>query len=481
MMMRKNRIEFNLSQVVEGFNELYKSVSSTIGPGGKLCMIQHPMGVHLTKDGVTIVRSASPVESEKKLGVQILREAAERTLDRVGDGTTTTVVLAKAFYDDMIGGNVRPDTFVDYILEHARGYKIDFDYDAHVWNLLMSSSNGDKEVSGNIKKIFDEIGVTTSIAVQPTKGDKDVVEFERCFTMSGGLLDRMLANDRAKYSYDASSCYIFVTEKKINSVSEFNSQMLRGIMQSGSNLVVFCQGADDSVINIFAENGWCLIDVPRHSGNGENLEDIAAVVGAKVVRYDGDAKLQYIDQSFAGSAERVFASDKMFKIYPNEDSKESIEDRLENIKKNSSSEDTFFQRRIDESRIARLNLNYALIKVSGHTEMEIKEKVDRYDDAIRSVNSAAVDGVVKGSAFVLYDISQKIDYTPLSLPLFRVFENMGLIDGDSCYCFDDEVRLDIPNDLYDPYIVVEESIRNAFSVASSLARTESAIIIEETV
>jgi len=396
-----------------GMNVLAEAVGSTLGPRGQCVVIgEFANGLpHITKDGVTVAKNINLSDNGAQAGIQLLREAALQMVNEVGDATTSTTVMAKAFIDEAekgIKAGMHPcdikeqveqivPSVLKLINKAAKPVKEkDLEFVATV------SANNDKELGKLAADTFKKVGKDGVIVVQESSNNDTYVE-----TINGMQFDRGFESPHFITSDTKNECvldnpFILITEQKILYMRDL-VPVLEELLPTGKPLLIIAEHFDPEVIENLKMNKLsgilkvCAVKAPSYGVYRKDmLEDLAALTGGTVLTYDSGLYVHNMDLSMLGTCKKVIVTKDTTTIIEGVADEERLQNRIELIKDSLKSEDSPFTTEINKLRLARLCSGVSRIYVGGKNELEMKERKDRVDDAVCAVKAASEEGIVAG-------------------------------------------------------------------------------------
>lgn len=502
----------------KGVDQLADAVKVTLGPKGRNVVIDRGYGAPVvTKDGVTVAREIKPKDPLEAVGANIVREAASRTNDTAGDGTTTATVLAQAIIQEGIknitaGANplaVRKgiEKGVELIVKELKD-NISQPVDDEGIKRVAEISANDKELGGIIAEAMLKIGKDGAITVEESQSLALSVDVVQGMRFNKGYASPYMTTNQERMEAVYDDTDVLVTDKRIQLVSDVLPILEAQIAQGRHDLVIVCDDCEGEALTMLVMNklkGNFRTLVVRAPGYGdkkrEMLKDIATLVGAQLVSEDLGIKLSAAKPEMFGSAQRVIASQDSTTIIGGSGTQEAIETRVAEIRTQIEKVTLEFDREALRERIAKLTGGVAVIKVGAATEVEMREKKHRVEDAVAATKAAVEEGIVPGGGVallrarkVLKDIiAQSTDmqigigilYKALESPIVTIAQNAGF-DGnvikrdveahaDSSYGFDAETGVYgdmLQAGIIDPTKVARSALQNGASAAAMLLTTE---------
>ena len=505
----------------EGVDALSNAVKVTLGPKGRNVIIDKKFGApQITKDGVTVAKEVELEDAFANMGAQMVREVASKTNDDAGDGTTTATVLAQS----IIGVGLKNVTAGANPMDLKRG--IDLAVEAVVADLVKNSkkvtsndeiaqvgtisANGDKEIGDFLAKAMAKVGNEGVITVEEAKSldtELDVVEgmqFDR------GYISPYFVTNADKMRVEFDDAYILINEKKLSSLNEL-LPLLEAVVQTGKPLVIVAEDVEGEALATLVVNrlrGGLKVAAVKAPGFGDRrkamLQDIAILTGGQAISEDLGIKLENVTLNMLGRAKKVMIDKENTTIVNGAGKKADIEARVQQIKAQIEETTSDYDREKLQERLAKLAGGVAVIRVGGATEVEVKERKDRVDDAMHATRAAVEEGIVPGGGVALLRASEQLKRIKtanddqktgveivrkaLSAPARQIAINAGedgsvivgkvLEKEQYSYGFDSqtgEYGNLVTKGIIDPTKVVRAAIQNAASVAALLITTEAMI------
>jgi chaperonin GroEL len=508
-------------RILKGVDILADAVKVTLGPKGRNVVIDKSFGApRITKDGVTVAKEIELKDKFENMGAQMLREVASKTNDIAGDGTTTATVLAQAIVREgmkSVAAGMNPmdlkrgiDIAVIKVVEDLKNRSKAVSNSQEIAQVGIISANGDKEVGEKIAEAMDKVGKEGVITVEEAKGlefELDVVEgmqFDR------GYLSPYFITNPEKMQVELSDPYILIHEKKLGNLQAM-LPILEAVVQAGRPLLIIAEDIEGEALATLVVNklrGGLKVAAVKAPGFGDRrkamLEDIAILTGGEMISEDLGIKLENVTVGMLGTAKRVTIDKDTTTIVDGAASHEAIEARTAAIRQQIDNTTSDYDREKLQERLAKLAGGVAVIKVGGATEIEVKERKDRVDDALHATRAAVEEGIVPGGGTALLYATKALDglkgenddqtrgidivRKALQSPVRQIAQNAGhdgavvagkLIDGN-----DDTLGFNAQTETYenlvqsgviDPTKVVRTALQDAASVAGLLVTTEAGI------
>ena len=522
--MTAKNIEFGTTareKMLKGVEKLAKTVKVTLGPKGRNVILDKSYGApKITKDGVSVAKEIELEDKFENMGAQLVKEVAQKTADKAGDGTTTATVLAEAIIKEgcrAVAAGMNPmdlkrgiDLAVETVVNDVKSRSVAIKGSDEIAQVGTISANGDTSIGEYLAKAMEKVGNEGVITVEDAKGldtELDVVEgmqFDR-----GYLSPYFVTNpDKMICEYDAP--YILLYDKKVSNLQPL-IPILEAIMQSGKALIIVAEDVEGEALATLVVNrlrGGLKICAVKAPGFGDRrkaiLEDIAILTGGQVISEDLGMKLENVTLDMLGVAKRVEISKDDTTIIDGQGEKDLISARVNQIKKQIEETSSDYDREKLQERLGKLSGGVAVIKVGGASEVEVKEKKDRIDDALHATRAAVKEGVVAGGGCALLYATKALDKIKtdnqdqkvgvdiirraLQAPIRQIAENAGvdgalvvgkLLEGNDTnhgYNAQKGEYVDmIKSGIIDPTKVVRTALQDAASVAGLVITTEAMV------
>ena len=411
-------IVFNTDKLASGVDKAANAVKITMGPKGRTVVIERAYGAPIaTKDGVTVAKEVSLKDNAENIGAKMIQEVAKRAGDTAGDGTTTATVLAQHIFREgrrVIAAGMNPmdikrgidiavDAVVNDIEKHARPVK----NSSEIAQVATISANNDKDIGQKIADAMDKVGKEGVITVQEAKGLDTEIDVVEGMQFDQGFMSPYFVTNSEKMLAELDGAQILVSEKKITGLQAL-LPILEPIAQSGRPLLIIAEDIESEALATLVLNRLrgglkvCAVKAPGFGDRRkEMLKDIAISTGATVISDDMGMTLENINPAVLGSAKRIIVSkDKTLLVNGNGD-KKAREARAAEIRKSIKDSTSDYDKEKLAERLAKLVGGVAVIHVGGMTEVEVKEKKDRVDDALSATRAAVEEGIVAGGGVAL--------------------------------------------------------------------------------
>lgn len=418
--------EQSREKIKRGVDQLSDAVKVTLGARGKNVIIANGFTLpQVTKDGVTVARNISLKDETEDVGAQIVKEAASRTADIAGDGTTTAIVLSQAIITEgmkVIASGVNPSQLkkgidravkeiVKFIGASAKQIGDDF---TEIEQVATISSNNDKELGKLIADAFKKIGKDGMITLKESATPETTIEVVGGMNIDRGWISHLMVTDTVKMVSELHNPYILIFDKKISTVKEIQN-ILKKVITDKSPILIICEDLEQEALAMVVINTMkkslmaCAVKAPSFGENrNEILEDIATITGAKVLSHTRGHNLETIELTDLGRAEKVIISKDNTMIVNGGGDKEKIALRTKQLKDQLDHVKSDYDKRQLQERIGKISGGVAILNVGAVTEVEMKEKKDRIDDALRATKSAIEEGIVIGGGVILLRAIEKL-------------------------------------------------------------------------
>ena len=507
--------------ITRGVDILANAVKVTLGPKGRTVLLDKSYGApRITKDGVTVAKEIDLHDKFENMGAQMLRSVASRTHDHAGDGTTTATVLAQAIVREgmkSVSAGVNPmdlkrgiDLAVLMVVEDLKARSKPVSGNTEIAQIGIISANGDTVVGEKIAEAMDKVGKEGVITVEEAKGLEFELEVVEGMQFDRGFLSPYFITNAEKMQVELSEPYILLHESKLSNLQAL-LPILEAVAQSGRPLLIIAEDIEGEALATLVVNklrGGLKVAAVKAPGFGDRrkamLEDMAILTNGQVVTADLGIKLETVTLDMLGTAKRVTIDKDKTTVVDGAGTAEAIKARLEAIRGAIERSDSEYDMEKLQERLAKLAGGVAIIKVGGSSELEVKERKDRVDDALSATRAAVEEGIVPGGGTALLYASRAlggltgandeqtrgIDIVRRALqsPLRQIAENAGfdgavvagkLMAQDSG-TFGFNAQTDAYEDLVaagviDPTKVVRSALQDAASVAGLLITTEAAV------
>lgn len=507
-----------------GVNILAKAVVTTLGPRGRNVALDRKWGApNVVHDGVSVAKEIELEDPFENMGAQLVKEAASKTNDVAGDGTTTSTLLTQAITNlglKNITAGANPmilkrgiDKAVEKVVEEIKkmAKKIPLD-DEEAITQVATISAGDSEIGKMIAEAIKKVGKDGVVTVEEGKGLKMEIEYKEGMEFDRGYVSPYFVTDPEKMVAEIEDAYILITDKKISSLSDI-LPFLEKFVKVSKNLVIIADEVEGEALATLVVNklrGTFNALVVKAPGFGDRrkamLEDIAILTGGQVVSEELGKKLEMVDVDVCGRADKVWADKDNCRIVGGKGDKEKIKARIAQIRREIEETTSEFDKEKLQERLAKLTGGVAVINVGAATEVELKEKKERVNDAVSATKAALEEGIVAGGGVALLRARQvlkkmkeemtleeektgvEIVYRSLAEPIAMIAKNAGVDPGwvvrkveeakEKDYGFDAlslEFGSMFKKGIVDPAKVVRSALENAASVATMILTTEALV------
>ncbi len=508
-------------RLMRGVDALANAVRVTLGPKGRNVVIEKSYGApRITKDGVSVAKEIELSDKFENMGAQMLREVASRTSDEAGDGTTTATVLAQAIVREglkSVAAGMNPmdlkrgiDIAVAAAIEDVKKRSKAVKSNEEIAQVGTISANGEKEIGEFIARAMEKVGKEGVITVEEAKGIETELDVVEGMQFDRGYLSPYFVTNADKMLVDLEDPYILLHEKKLSSLQAM-LPVLEAIVQSGKPLVIISEDIEGEALATLVVNklrGGLKIAAAKAPGFGDRrksmLEDIAVLTGGTMISEDLGIKLENVTLDMLGRAKKVSMTKEDTTIVGGGGKKKEIDGRITQLRTAIEDATSDYDKEKLQERLAKLAGGVAVIKVGGSSEIEVKERKDRVEDALHATRAAVQEGIVPGGGTALLyatralkglkvenddqQVGIEIVRKALEAPLRQIAENAG-VDGavvagklleqkDPRFGFDAQAEIYtdlVAAGIIDPTKVVRTALTDAASVAGLLVTTEAMI------
>jgi chaperonin GroEL len=508
-------------RMLRGVDVLANAVKVTLGPKGRNVVIDKSFGApRITKDGVTVAKEIELEDKFENMGAQMLREVASKTNDLAGDGTTTATVLAQAIVKEgakAVASGMNPmdlkrgiDLAVDAVVKELKTNARKISNNSEIAQVGTISANGDEEIGRYLAEAMEKVGNEGVITVEEAKTAETELEVVEGMQFDRGYLSPYFVTNADKMRVEFEDPYILIHEKKLSNLQSM-LPVLEAVVQSGKPLLIIAEDVEGEALATLVVNklrGGLKIAAVKAPGFGDRrkamLEDIAILTGGTVISEDLGIKLENVTLNMLGRAKKVAIEKENTTIIDGVGSKSEIDGRVAQIRAQIEETTSDYDREKLQERLAKLAGGVAVIRVGGSTEVEVKEKKDRVDDALHATRAAVEEGILPGGGVALLRAVKALDNLTtanqdqrvgveivrraIEAPVRQIAENAGaegsIIVGKlrekSDFSYGWNAQTGDYGDLYsqgviDPAKVVRTALQDAASVAGLLVTTEAMI------
>jgi chaperonin GroEL len=509
------------SRMMRGMDILADAVKVTLGPKGRNVVLDKSFGApRISKDGVTVAKEIELADKFENMGAQMVREVASKTSDIAGDGTTTATVLAQAIVREgakAVAAGMNPmdlkrgvDRAVNAVVEELKKHSKKITTPGETAQVGAVAANGDTEIGKMISEAMQKVGNEGVITVEEAKGIQTELDVVEGMQFDRGYVSPYFITNAEKMTAELSEPYILIHEKKLSGLQPM-LPLLEAVVQSGKPLLIVAEDVEGEALATLVVNklrGGLKVAAVKAPGFGDRrkamLEDIAILTGGQVISEDLGIKLENVTLNMLGKAKRVLVEKENTTLVEGAGKKDDIKGRCNQIRAQIEETTSDYDREKLQERLAKLAGGVAVIRVGGSTEVEVKERKDRVDDALHATRAAVEEGIVPGGGVALaraslilsqlkgenddqrfgIDIVRKA----IQAPLRQIAENSGedgavvagkvLDNQEYNWGFDaqtSEFKDLVGAGIIDPTKVVRTALQDASSVAGLLITTEAMV------
>ena len=509
------------ARMLRGVDILADAVKVTLGPKGRNVVIEKSFGApRITKDGVSVAKEIELSDKFENMGAQMVREVASKTNDLAGDGTTTATVLAQAIVREgakSVAAGMNPmdlkrgiDKAVAHVVEELKKKSKKITTPAETAQVGTISANGESDIGKMISEAMQKVGNEGVITVEEAKGIQTELDVVEGMQFDRGYVSPYFITNAEKMIADLENPYILIHEKKLSGLQPM-LPLLEAVVQSGRPLVIIAEDIEGEALATLVVNklrGGLKIAAVKAPGFGDRrkamLEDIAILTGGSVISEDLGIKLETVTLNMLGKAKKIVIEKENTTIVEGAGKKADIQGRCAQIRAQIEETTSDYDREKLQERLAKLAGGVAVIRVGGSSEVEVKERKDRVDDALHATRAAVEEGIVPGGGVALaraslglakikvenddQRVGVEIVRRALTAPMRQIAENAGedgavisgkvLENDDYAFGFDaqsGEFKDMVKAGIIDPTKVVRAALQDAASVAGLLVTTEAMI------
>ena len=497
-----------------GLDTLADAVKVTLGPAGRNVLLQKGNGAHITKDGVSVAKEVQLENPYMNMGVQLVKEVSQKTADEAGDGTTTATVLAQSIAESgfkLVEDGTNPvylkrgmDKAVEVVVSELDKQSVKVG--DKVQQIATISANGDENIGTLISDAFDKVGKDGVITVEESKGIETSMEIVDGMQFDKGFLSTHFATNQEKMIAELENPYVLLYDGRINNMNDILT-ILEGVGQSSKSLLIIADDVEGEVLGTLVVNRLrgalkvCAVKAPAFGDRKkEMMKDIATVTGGTFVQPEIGQKLEDVTLDMLGVAEKVVVSKDSTTIVNGAGSTEEISERVQSIKTQIDDSQSDYEKEKMQERLAKLAGGVAVLYIGAGSEVELKEKKDRVDDALQATKAAMEEGVVEGGGIALLRTIKEVAklnlgneaeqngvdviLSALESPFRQILINggwdvedgLGHLDGKGFNAKDGTYVDMFEAGIIDPKKVTRTAIQNASSVVGMILTTECMIV-----
>ena len=489
-------------QIFKGIEKLTKAVSSTLGASGKCVILEDDQGKPvITKDGVTVANSVVLFDAVENMGATLLKEAARKTVEQAGDGTTTATVLAEAILKEAVKENISTrdlkegiNSAVKKVIEYLE--KVSVPVEGDMLNQVATiSANNDKELGELIGGAFEKVGKSGIVTMEESRDLESSVQIIDGMQYDKPIKSLHFVTDQSKGTAELKNPLVLIVESKIENIRKIQG-VLEYIIKQNEPLFIIAD-VEPQVLAALAMNKMkgnikvCIVDAPTYGfTKKEKLNDLALMTGATVINEDLGDDMDLISFEHLGRAKKI-VSNKENTIIQVKETPEVINDLILELKEKQDKEKLPGLKMAYEKRLALLAAKVAVVKVGANSEIELREKSDRVEDAICATRAAIKEGIVPGGGIALLNaalnndednVGEEVLMRAILSPYKKILDNAGIEeikipekDGFGIDVVTGNMVQMIKEGIIDPLLVTKSALTNAASVATTILSTDCII------
>ena len=503
-------------QLVKGIDTIADAVVSTLGPNGRNVVISKPNDYpQSTKDGVTVAKSISLEDPIQELGVQMIKQAAVKTADKAGDGTTTSTLLARemvkaglsALDDGANAVDIKRgiDNAVEQIVHHLTPFQQDISSQEQLEQVATISANNDKTVGKLISRAMEKVGREGVVHIEESKTGETYLETVEGMQFDRGFKSPYFVTNNNTMTSTLNDTYVLVADHTFTQVKEL-LPILEGVSNTNKSLLIIAKDIDNEALATLIVNKMrgtlkvCAVKAPDFGDRQKLvLEDIATLTGGQVFSKEKGMKLEKFSWEWFGEARVATITKEKTTIVDGKGSEEAITQRVEELATQIENAQTPFEMEKLQDRMAKFVGGVAIVHVGGNTETEMNEKKDRVDDALNATKAAIEEGILPGGGVALARATQSVEYkgnvdfnigidivlTACYKPYEQILKNAGLVEIPDLGQEKEWTGFDIKQNkmvdfkeagIIDPFKVTRSALQNAASIAGTILLTECTVV-----
>ena len=505
----------------KGLDTLADAVKVTLGPKGRNVLLQKQNGIpHITKDGVSVAKEIELEDIFENMGAQLVKDVASKTADDAGDGTTTATVLAQEIARlgfEAVDGGANPielkkgiDKAIKIVVEELGKQAIVVGSDkSKIKQVATISANNDSSIGGLIADAFEKVGTDGVITVEESKGFETSMELVEGMQFDKGYLSVHFANNKEKLTADLENPYILLYDGRLSNMNDL-LPLLESVSQQSRSLLIIADDVEAEILGTLVVNklrGFLNVVAVKAPGFGdrkkEMMIDIATLTNGTFITSEVGYKLEEVTTDLLGTAEKVTVGKDNTTIVNGGGSTETISERIQQIKTQIDNTTSDYDKEKLQERLAKLSGGVAVLYIGAGSEVELKEKKDRVDDALQATKAAIEEGIVEGGGIALLKIQDVLADIPceennsfcngyniiieaLASPISQILKNCGVTEGSVLeYIKQNGGGYDAKNEKFvdmleagiiDPKKVTRTAIQNAASIAGMILTTECMVV-----
>ncbi len=511
-------------KVLKGVKTLASAVKVTLGPKGRNVVIDKSYGTpHITKDGVTVAKEIELEDKHENMGAQMVKEVASKTADKAGDGTTTATVLAEAIYSEglrNVAAGANPteikkgiEAAVKAITTELKILSKEVQNRKEIAQVATISANGDAEIGEIIAKAMEKVGKDGTITVEEAKGFETTLDVVEGMNFDRGYISSYFMTNAEAQECLLENALVLIYDKKISAMKDF-MPILQAVAESGKPLLIIAEDIDGEALATLVVNRIraglkvCAVKAPGFGDRRKSiLQDIAILTGAEFISEEIGLKLEHVTIEMLGKVKKVVVSKEDTTLVEGNGNKDAIQERIALIKRQIEESTSDYDKEKLQERLAKLAGGVGIIRVGAATEVEMKEKKDRVDDAVHATKAAVEEGILPGGGVAFIRCIPKLEklakaatgdekvgieiiIKSLSYPLRQIAENAGkegsiiiqkvsqMGTNEGWDALQDQFGNMLEKGIVDPTKVCRLAIELSASIAALLLTTE-AIIADE--
>jgi chaperonin GroEL len=503
-------------KLVKGIDQIADAVVSTLGPNGRNVVISKPNETpQSTKDGVTVAKNISLEDPTEELGVQMLKQAAIKTADKAGDGTTTSTLLARemvkaglsALDDGLNAVDIKRgiDNAVEQVVHHLTPFQEDVSSPEQLEQVATISANNDENVGKLISRAMEKVGREGVVHIEESKTGETYLETVEGMQFDRGYKSPYFVTNNNTMTSTLNDCYVLIADHTFTSVKEL-LPILESVSNTNKSLLIIAKDIDNEALATLIVNKMrgtlkvCAVKAPEFGDRQKLvLDDIATLTGGQVFTKEKGMKLDKFSWEWFGEARVATIGKEKTTIVDGKGSEEKITARVEELAQQIEDAQTPFEMERLQDRMAKFVGGVAIVHVGGNTETEMNEKKDRVDDALNATKAAIEEGILPGGGVALVRASQGVEYngnpdfnigvdivkTACYKPYEQILINAGISKFPELDYSDEWAGFDIKQNkmvdfkeagIIDPFKVTRSALQNAASIAGTILLTEATIV-----